>query len=113
MLKSDTLLSDLGMKLEGMHLNRAKFLEIVGLTNEETQEKRDLFGPLDDLKASNLRNGPFKIELTEQPSAHLTFCRSHGRSSIRLLKIEAIAHLYVPQRTSIATYFIPFLSLTI
>jgi hypothetical protein len=106
MVKSDILLDDLGMKLEGMHPNRAKFLEIIGLPDEETKEKSDLFGPLDDLKASNLQNGPFKIELTEQPSEHLTFCRSHGKSTIRLLKIEIIKHLYVPQRTSMARYFI-------
>jgi len=102
MYRVDTLLKTLNIKIEGMHPNRAKLLEIIGLTEAETKPKNDLIGSLDELKASNLRRGPFKIELTDQPWAHLTFTRSHGRSTIRLLKLESIIHLYTPQRTAIA-----------
>lgn len=102
MLKTEILLKDLRMRLEGMHPNREKLLTIIGVTEAETKMQTDLLGPLDELKASNLRSGPFKIELTDHTWAHLTFSRSDGRSTIRVLKIDVIFRLYACQRTAMA-----------
>jgi hypothetical protein len=83
---------------------REAFLLIAGVTQTDLKPKEDLLGPLDELKASNLLSGPFGIALTNKSSEHLTFTGPHSRSTVRLLNIEGIFRLYVPQRTGVARY---------
>lgn len=102
-LRTSTLINDLQIESTGMHPNRAKFLDIAGLIEFETRTKDDLFGHLDELKASNLFAGPFNVKLTSDPWEHLTFSQSQKRSTVRILDINSIFRLYIPQRTGIAT----------
>jgi len=86
------------MKLIGGKTVRRKFLKTIGLGLAETEAKARLLGPLDELKASNLLSGPFKLALTTNPTEHLTFVGSHSQSTVRLLNLETIFRLYTPQR---------------
>jgi hypothetical protein len=60
-------------------------------------------GSLDELRASNILAGPFRIRITSTPSEHLTFDDSHGRPVIRLLSGDRILMIYVAQRTGFVT----------
>lgn len=82
---------------------RCEFLSNVGVREWEIRE-RDLFGPLDELKASNILQGPFRIALTNEPWEHLMFTGSHNLLTVRLLDLDDIFELYRPHRTGIARY---------
>jgi hypothetical protein len=88
----------------GLNYWRSVFLSNVGIAEEETHKQDGLHGPLDDLKASNLLAGPFRIALTKRPFEHLTFSGVHSQQIVRLLGLEQIFEFYRPQRTGIATY---------
>jgi hypothetical protein len=61
-----------------------------------------LYGPIDELKASNILSGPFRLRLTNQPSEHLTFAEEQGKATLRILKLDAIFKFaYRLQRTGV------------
>lgn len=78
--KKTEILRHLDMKFIGAKSVRLKFLKALGISETETQRKDEIRGPLDELKASNLLSGPFRLVLTENPSEHLTFTGSHTQS---------------------------------
>ena len=86
------------MKLIGGKTVRRKFLSAIGVGLTEVRTKESLLGPLDELKASNLLSGPFKLALTRNPSEHLTFVGSHARPTVRLLDLDTTFRFYSPQR---------------
>jgi hypothetical protein len=102
--KSKEVIKHLEMKLIGGKTVRRKFLNAIGLGLVEVRPKESLFGPLDELKASNLLSGPFKLSLTKNPAEHLTFVGSHSRSTVRLLDLGTIFRLYAPQRCGLMRY---------
>jgi hypothetical protein len=102
-LSSTTLVKDLRIQATGKQPNREKFLDIVGIRESETRMRDDLFGQLDELKASNLLVGPFGIQLTRNPWEHLTFSQSPSGPKVRILDLKSLFLLYIPQRTGIAT----------
>ena len=82
---------------------RSVFLSRIGITEEETRKREALQGPLDELKASNLLAGPFRIAVTKKPKEHLTFSGVHSHPVIRILDLEQVCECFRPQRTGIAT----------
>jgi hypothetical protein len=82
---------------------RWEALSAFGISETETTQK-DIVGPLDDLKASNLCRGPFNIEITQTAAKHLTFKGPHSHSTLRLLHIDEIFKLYGLHRSGIARY---------
>ena len=101
-VKPTILAQNLNMRSNRRVFWRSQFLGALGLTESDTLRSRDLrlMGHLDELKASNLLKGPFKITLTSHPEEHLTFDSSH-KQSVNLLDIEGIFRLYPAQRTGI------------
>ena len=81
---------------------RAKFLSYLGFTEKQFEEKSDQFGSLDVLTAANILAGPFEISFTNHPAQHLTFSGSCDNPVIKLLSMEQIKILYIPQRVGIA-----------
>lgn len=79
-----------------------------GITQDEikSNEKPDVekSGSLDELKASVLSGGPFKIALTPHPSEHLTFRERGGRSYILVLDLRAVFRFIIPQRLGLSQY---------
>jgi len=104
--KSSHLIPYLKMESTSPGLNywRSVFLSNIGIAEEETHKQDGLHGPLDDLKASNLLAGPFRIALTKRPFEHLMFSGMHSQQIVQLLDLEKIFEFYRPQRTGIATY---------
>jgi hypothetical protein len=96
---------------ESMHYYRCDALKTLGISKMETA-RQDIFGPLDDLKASNLLRGPFSIQTTNNPAEHLTFKGPHSHSTLRLFSIDSIFYFYRIHRSGIATSFKLKLSLT-
>ena len=77
-------------------------LERVGLTSSDLMPPpHQMTGPLDELKASNLLQGPFKITLTRRPRYHLTFDESCGVPTVRLLDFNVIKSFFTPQISGI------------
>jgi len=79
---------------------RTHVLASVGITDAEAHAET-LVGPLDELKASNIRSGPFDIDLTEVPREHLTLTRLSPKPTIKLLKFEKIFNLFKLDGTEI------------
>jgi hypothetical protein len=83
---------------------------------EKSEAAESTQGPLDELSASNVKNGPFKILLTKIPSRHLTFDESSQKPTILLLDLAIVRDFVIPQgiglsrsRTSLTvTEFIDF-----
>ena len=96
---------------ERMHFYRCDALNTLGISKTETARK-DIVGPLDDLKASNLLRGPFNIQITNNPAEHLTFKGPHSHSTLHLFSIDSIFYFYRIHRSGIATSFKLKLSLT-
>jgi len=90
------------MKLIGGKTVRSKFLNAIGISETEARAKDSPVGPLDELRASSLLSGPFKIDLTKKPLEHLTFTGSHAQLFVRILDLETIFKLYTPQRSGLA-----------
>lgn len=109
-VKPAILIQTLNMKFIRGDFWRSQFLLALGLTESDTSGRRNLMGHLDELKASNLLKGPFKINLTNQASEHLTFDSSH-KQSVSILDIESIFRLYPAQRTGIIRLSEPAMSL--
>ena len=68
------------------------------------QPVEHMIGPLDELKASNLLHGPFKIKLTHRPRYHLTFDEAEGRPMVRLLDFDTIKSFLPLQISGVITY---------
>lgn len=102
-VKPAILALNLNMKSIRGSFWRSQFILALGLTESEILGRRKLTGHLDELKASNLLKGPFKITLTSHPGEHLTFDSSH-KQSVNILDIESIFKLYPAQRTGIIRY---------
>jgi len=100
--KRATLAQQLHMNYNVQRCVRSEFLNAIGITETELRKQGPAFGPLDELKAANLCAGPFRVRLTDVPVEHLTFSGSHKQSSLRVLDIESIFRLYLPQRTRVA-----------
>lgn len=62
-------------------------------------------GPLNDLKASTILSGPFKIGLTPNPSQHLTFDETETYPTVLLLNFRRVRHLHRLQCIGASTYF--------
>jgi hypothetical protein len=103
-LTDEVLINRLQLQTNEDNYFRDAFICITGLTPVDLMMKGDIFGPLDELKASNFLKGPFTITLTNKPSEHLMFFGSHRNSTLRLLDLKTIFQLYVPQRVGIARY---------
>jgi len=88
---------------------RSYFLRAAGISEAEARTINRPMGPLDELKASTLLKGPFKIGLTKMPFEHLTFIRSHTHSTVGLLELDCILEFYAPQRCGLFTSA-PYLS---
>jgi hypothetical protein len=91
-----------GVKL---HTFQASLIEIihytVGFLPSDRQE-RQLKGSLDPLKAHNIIKGPFRINLTNEPSRHLTFNdESDGRPTLLLLSPQGIIALFCIQHAGL------------
>lgn len=97
---------------------KGEFLRSTGLVGECTRkekeaqgyEKEEREGGLDDLKASHLNAGPFRIAFTDKPSEHLTFSDSGTRPTVRILHLNQILRIYIAQRTGLARYFLSILN---
>lgn len=87
---------------------KGEFLRSTGLVNE-CPPKVGKVGAIDDLKASHLNKGPFRIAFTNIPEEHLTFNDSGTRPTIRILHLDRVLKIYIAQRTGLARYtvFIP------
>lgn len=81
---------------------RDELLSSLGISDSEARVI-DQFGPLDELRASYIRTGPFTIALTDEPSRHLTFDEIKGRPELMLLNLSTIFTLYNPQRIGLVT----------
>jgi hypothetical protein len=99
-IKPALLARELNMQSVRGKFWRSQFLLSLGLTENDTASRQGLLGHLDELKASNLLKGPFKINLTNHPAEHLTFDSSH-RQAVNILDIESIFKLYPAQRTGV------------
>lgn len=82
---------------------RLLILSTTGLAENECHGHNSK-GPLDELSASNIVNGPFKIILTPNVNEHLTFARCKNQPTLRILDLDTIFGLYPLQRTGLATY---------
>jgi hypothetical protein len=101
----NVFLSRLQMDIYTNNFVRSDFILTIGLTESEIKALGyDTMDSLDELKASNLLKGPFRVALTNKPSEHLKFVGPHTQSTLRLLDIPVVFQLYHPQRTGIATY---------
>ena len=65
---------------------------IIGVEDRELSS--GLQGALDELSAANLLCGPFKLNLTSDPSLHLKMTGSHTRSTVHLFDLELARDLY-------------------
>ena len=81
---------------------RGEFIRSIGLTLTETYANSNLEGGLDELKASHILSGPFRLEITWNPSEHLTFSGSIGRPVVRVLHLDRILEIYIAQRAGLA-----------
>jgi hypothetical protein len=63
-----------------------------------------LYGQLDGIKASNILKGPFKLAITENPQAHLTFERNADGQFLRILSLKQIFAQYTVQRLGFTRY---------
>ena len=83
---------------------RGEFLHMAGVADfqSRTEAADVLHGPVDELRASNLTTGLFDIDITEEPSLHLTFHKSEGKPKLRLLSLERIFCFYITQGTGLA-----------
>jgi hypothetical protein len=88
-----------------------------GLVEREIEESRNQIGHLDELTASNILAGPFKLQLTSLPSEHLKFTepessptvqetsderrnkRSKSVPTLMILHLEAVLELYPLHRS--------------
>jgi hypothetical protein len=84
-------------------LPRALVLSMSGITEVEARQN-PLHGPLDDLSAANILNGPFGIALTQVPHHHLTFKKRNGKSTLQVLELQFIFRVYSVQRAGIARF---------
>lgn len=107
-------------KLERKYLARARFRQDLNIEDTGTLPRRllllatgiseadcldaNLQGPLDDLNASNILAGPFKIELTSESYQHLTFAKLRNGWTLRVLDLQSIFKFYAIQRTGIVRY---------
>ena len=99
-LKPAILVDELNMTAVRGNFWRSKLLKSLGLTENDVGSRHGHSGHLDELKASNLLRGPFKINLTNHPAEHLTFDSSH-KQAVNILDIDAIFRLYPAQRSGI------------
>jgi len=83
---------------------RSKFLDAIGLTESEVEGGNKADGPLDELMASYLEGGPFKIVLTPYASRHLTFLEGRGKRTLRILETGAVLRIYMSQRMGLTAY---------
>jgi len=99
-----TLLSTLKMANYSDSLAQLYIETALGITKGETQKAPlgDLYAPLGDLKASVINHGPFKVDLTFNPSEHLTFARVRNKLTMRILDLGIIFRLYMLQVSGIA-----------
>ena len=98
---------DSNLQIHDSNLLKPRFFSYLGLQSLENQEKHDYFGPLDLLSAANILAGPFKIEFTRHPAEHLSFSNSGEMNILKILSLDAIKRLYIPQRTGIARSAFP------
>lgn len=60
-----------------------------------------LDGHLDELRASNVWSGYFRLAFTDIPAEHLKFNDFKGRPQIKILKLNHVLRLYACQRTGL------------
>jgi hypothetical protein len=87
--------------LAGVNYWRSLFLLNIGIIEAETHKRENILGSLDDLKASNLVAGPFRIALTKKPVEHLTYSGVHSSQVVLLLDLEQIFQFYRAQRMGV------------
>ena len=92
------------------HVERRTFrndvLSVAGLTSADcvSASEKPLQGPLSDLRASNIYNGPFRICITSDPSLHLRFDPNKGRPTILVLGSDTICKLALLDLTGLMAY---------
>lgn len=84
------------------HYLREEFLQYIGVGDLVNRPNPLLVGPLDELRAPSLQAGFFRISLTKRPVEHLMFDESGGRPTVKLLDLETIFQLYIPQRVGLS-----------
>ena|SRR5436190_15627618 len=87
---------------------RSQFLSFLGLSDMQSpgmngSKSSEDFCPLEGLSAAKLLAGPFLIDFTERAPEHLTFSGSRNKPVLKLLSLEKVKMLYIPQRVGIAT----------
>lgn len=82
---------------------RHLLLSATGILDSETREC-PLYGSLDNLKASDIRAGPFGLSITTEPRDHLTFERVNDQDHLRILSIGSIFNQYSVQRLGFTRY---------
>jgi hypothetical protein len=74
-------------------------------TNPEAPRHR-LRGPIDDLKASYILSGPFRLALTDAATDHLSFAEIKGRTAILIANPRVIGGIFLSQRIGVTKYFL-------
>jgi len=81
--------------------SRQMFLDWLGISNHEARmivADPDNASPLDELNASHIHHGPFRLVLTSSSSDHLMYEETNKGPIIQLLKLDVIVNeLVVPQ----------------
>ena len=82
---------------------RTLLLSSIGVLEAESNGVT-IYGPLDNLKASNLLHGPFGLMLTKIPKEHLTFGTDKSKPMLRILDLDDIFDYYSLQRSGVISY---------
>jgi len=85
-------------------------LDMLGVIPREYQANEEISEPLDELRASNILSGYFKIEVTMNIGDHLTVDESLTPPRIRLVKFPTALRLYCLYQTGLARHVSNFMS---
>ena len=84
---------------------RDEFIRKIGIHDLcDRPEVVKLNGPLDELRASNVSSGYFRIRFTENPVDHLKFDDLSDHPQIKMLKLANILNIYVTQCVGLTAY---------
>jgi hypothetical protein len=107
-LENDTYLAHwLNMECPNRLYWRWQLLSFLGITEADVPKPKEEIGegefrPLEALNAKNLFGGSFSIKLVKKASSHLTCGGTPAHPVLKLLSLEKVKMLYIPQRVGIA-----------
>ena len=82
-------------------------LQMLGVIPRESRQNEEMSEPLDELRASNILSGYFKIDVAKEIRDHLTVDESLIPPRIKLVKFSTALRLYRPSRTGLARHPFP------